>query len=139
MELKEIFMGIFLCSGMVSILAIIIGDTMKKIARIKNIQSESDLMNILNRAIEREFNYKVNFEFKIKGITVVGDVEKEVNDLVHNTMKSLGENVLNDLMYYYSLTSITQMVFKAHMLLITDYMDKSRNKKKNYEEYRITK
>lgn len=139
MELKEIFIGIFLCSGMMSILAIIIGDTMKKIARIKNIQSESDLMNILNRAIEREFNYKVNFEFKIKGITVVGDVEKEVNDLVHNTMKSLGENVLNDLMYYYSLTSITQMVFKAHMLLITDYMDKSRNKKKNYEEYRITK
>jgi len=139
MDMKELLLGIFLCAGMISILALIIGDVMQKIARIKNIQSESDLMNILNRAIEREFNYKVNFEFKIKGIAVVGDIEKEVNDLVHSTMKSLGKNILNDLTYYYSLSAITEMVFKAHMLLLTDYMDKSRSKKKNYEEYRITK
>jgi hypothetical protein len=141
MDMKELMLGVFLCTGMVSILALIIGDVMQKIARIKNIQSESDLMNILNRAIEREFNYKVNFEFKIKGITVVGDIEKEVNDLVHSTMKSLGKNILNDLTYYYSLSTITEMVFKAHMLLLTDYMDKSKSKskKKNYEEYRITK
>ena len=79
------------------------------------------------------------YKFKIKGITVVGDIEKEVNDLVHSTMKSLGKNILNDLTYYYSLSTITEMVFKAHMLLLTDYMDKSKSKKKNYEEYRITK
>ena len=139
MNIYAILLGVFLCTGMVSILALIVGDTIQKVTRIKNIQSEAELMNILNRAIEREFNYKVNFEFKIKGIRRVTDIEKEATELVNKTIKSLGKNILNDLNYYYSFSTITEMVFKAHLLLLTDYMDKNSNKKKDYVEYKITK
>lgn len=147
MNIESILLGIFLCTGMVSIFALIIGDIIQKVHRIKNIQSESDLMNILNRAIEREFTYKINFEYKIRNISVTREnvsdgtfkMEEEVNELVHNTIKSLGKNILNDLSYYYSLSSITEMVFKAHMLLMTEYIEKNKPKKKEYVEYRVTK
>ena len=139
-DIYTLMLGIFLCTGMVSILALIISDAIQKVTRIKNIQSESDLMNILNRAIEREFSYKANFEFKIKSITKLEkDYESIVSEMVHNTIKSLGKNILNDLSYYYTMSTITEMVFKAHMLLLTDYIDKNKPKKKDYEEYRITK
>ena len=95
-------------------------------------------MDILNRAIEREYRYKVDFTFRIKGVKIIGDIETEVNDLVTKTLDSLSGKLLEDLQYYYSIEAITSMVFKAQLILLTDYMDK--NKKGNEaQEMRITK
>lgn len=139
MDFKVIALGIFLCVGMLSILAVIIGDTVIKVNKIKNVRPEPELMEILNKAIQREFMYKVELEFKLKGVTVVKDVEKEVGELVNKTMKSLGKNLLDELHYYYSFKTITEIVFKSHMLLLTEYMYKNKQTKKNYVEYRVTK
>lgn len=139
MNIYALLLGIFLCTGMTSILALIVCRSLERINRYNKIQSESDLMDILNRAIEREFRYKVDFEFKIKRVKSVGNFEKEVNDLVHSTIKSLSGNILDDLEYYYSLENITEMVFKAHSILLTAYMDKSNSEPKDYIEKRITK
>jgi hypothetical protein len=139
MDFKVIALGIFLCTGMLSILGVIIGETIIKVNKIKNVRPESELMDILNKAIQREFMYKVELEFKLKGVTVVKDIEKEVGDLVNKTMNSLGKNLLDELHYYYSFKTITEIVFKSHMLLLTEYMDKNKPTKKNYVEYRVTK
>ena len=139
MDFKVIALGIFLCVGMLSILGVIIGDTIIKVNKIRNVRPEPELMEILNKAIQREFMYKVELEFKLKGVTVVKDVEKEVGELVNKTMKSLGKNLLDELHYYYSFKTITEIVFKSHMLLLTEYMDKNKQTKKNYVEYRVTK
>ena len=61
-----------------------------------------------------------------------------MNDLVTKTLDSLSGKLLEDLQYYYSIEAITSMVFKAQLILLTDYMDK--NKKGNEsQEMRITK
>lgn len=142
MNIYALLLGIFLCTGMICILAVIICNSLENISKIKNRQSEEELMNILNRAIQREYDYKVNFEFKMKGITIIGNIEKEVNELVKDTINSLGPNVINELRYYYSLESITEMVFRAHLMLLTNYMEEAKvrkSKNKNYEEIKVTK
>lgn len=138
MNVYLIIFGIFLCTCMSCILALIICNSLERINRRNKIPPEKELMDILNRAIEREYRYKVDFTFKIKGIKIIGDIEAEVNDLVNKTMSSLSGNLLEDLQYYYSLEAITSMVFKSQLVLLTDYMD--NNKKENkVQEMRITK
>lgn len=139
MNIYAILLGIFLCTGMVSILALIICNSMEKINKVNKIPSESELLDVLNRAIEREFRYKVDFTFKIKGVKKVGDVEGEVNDLVKKTLESLSGNLLDDLQYYYTIEAITSMVFKAHLILLTAYMDKNDKKEDESNIKRITK
>lgn len=139
MNIYAILLGIFLCTGMVSILALIICNSMEKINKVNKIPPESELLDVLNRAIEREFRYKVDFTFKIKGVKIVGDVEGEVNDLVKKTLESLSGNLLDDLQYYYTIESITSMVFKAHLILLTAYMDKNNKKEDESNIRRITK
>lgn len=139
MNIYAILLGIFLCTGMVSILALIICNSMEKINKVNKIPSESELLDVLNRAIEREFRYKVDFTFKIKGVKKVGDVEGEVNDLVKKTLESLSGNLLDDLQYYYTIEAITSMVFKAHLILLTAYMDKNNKKEDESNIKRITK
>lgn len=139
MNIYAILLGIFLCTGMVSILALIICNSMEKINKVNKIPSESELLDVLNRAIEREFRYKVDFTFKIKGVKIVGDIEGEVNDLVKKTLESLSGNLLDDLQYYYTIESITSMVFKAHLILLTAYMDKNNKKEDESNIRRITK
>lgn len=139
MNIYAILLGIFLCTGMVSILALIICNSMEKINKINKIPPESELLDVLNRAIEREFRYKVDFTFKIKGVKIVGDIEGEVNDLVKKTLESLSGNLLDDLQYYYTIESITSMVFKAHLILLTAYMDKNNKKEDESNIRRITK
>lgn len=138
MNVYALLLGIFLCTGMICILALIICNSIEKINRRNQIPSEKELMDILNRAIEREYRYKVDFTFRIKGVRIIGDIESEVNDLVTKTMDSLSGKLLEDLQYYYSIEAITSMVFKSQLVLLTDYMDK--NKKDNEaQEMRITK
>lgn len=139
MNIYAILLGIFLCTGMVSILALIICNSMEKINKINKIPPESELLDVLNRAIEREFRYKVEFTFKIKGVKIVGDIESEVNDLVKKTLESLSGNLLDDLQYYYTIEAITSMVFKAHLILLTAYMDKNNKKGDESNIRRITK
>lgn len=139
MNIYAILLGIFLCTGMVSILALIICNSMEKINKVNKIPPESELLDVLNRAIEREFRYKVDFTFKIKGVKKVGDVEGEVNDLVKKTLESLSGNLLDDLQYYYTIEAITSMVFKAHLILLTAYMDKNNKKEDESNIRRITK
>lgn len=139
MNIYAILLGIFLCTGMVSILALIICNSMEKINKVNKIPPESELLDVLNRAIEREFRYKVDFTFKIKGVKKVGDVEGEVNDLVKKTLESLSGNLLDDLQYYYTIEAITSMVFKAHLILLTAYMDKNDKKEDESNIRRITK
>lgn len=139
MNIYAILLGIFLCTGMVSILALIICNSMEKINKVNKIPPESELLDVLNRAIEREFRYKVDFTFKIKGVKIVGDIEGEVNDLVKKTLESLSGNLLDDLQYYYTIESITSMVFKAHLILLTAYMDKNNKKEDESNIRRITK
>lgn len=139
MNIYAILLGIFLCTGMVSILALIICNSMEKINKINKIPPESELLDVLNRAIEREFRYKVDFTFKIKGVKIVGDIEGEVNDLVKKTLESLSGNLLDDLQYYYTIEAITSMVFKAHLILLTAYMDKNNKKEDESNIRRITK
>lgn len=139
MNIYAMLLGIFLCTGMVSILALIICNSMEKINKINKIPPESELLDVLNRAIEREFRYKVEFTFKIKGVKIVGDIEGEVNDLVKKTLESLSGNLLDDLQYYYSIEAITSMVFKAHLILLTAYMDKNNKKEDESNIRRITK
>lgn len=139
MNIYAILLGIFLCTGMVSILALIICNSMEKINKVNKIPPESELLDVLNRAIEREFRYKVDFTFKIKGVKKVGDVEGEVNDLVKKTLESLSGNLLDDLQYYYTIEAITSMVFKAHLILLTAYMDKNDKKEDESNIKRITK
>lgn len=139
MNIYAMLLGIFLCTGMVSILALIICNSMEKINKRNKIPSESELLDVLNRAIEREFRYKVDFTFKIKGVKIVGDVEGEVNDLVKKTLESLSGNLLDDLQYYYTIEAITSMVFKAHLILLTAYMDKNNKKEDDSNVRRITK
>lgn len=139
MNIYAILLGIFLCTGMVSILALIICNSMEKINKRNKIPPESELLDVLNRAIEREFRYKVDFTFKIKGVKIVGDIESEVNDLVKKTLESLSGNLLDDLQYYYSIEAITSMVFKAHLILLTAYMDKNNKKEDESNIKRITK
>ena len=139
MNIYAILLGIFLCTGMVSILALIICNSMEKINKVNKIPPESELLDVLNRAIEREFRYKVDFTFKIKGVKIVGDIEGEVNDLVKKTLESLSGNLLDDLQYYYSIEAITSMVFKAHLILLTAYMDKNNKKDDETNIKRITK
>lgn len=138
MDIFTFSLAIFLCTGMTCILALIVCNSLERINRRNQIPSEKELMDILNRAIEREYRYKVDFTFRIKGVKIVGDIEAEVNDLVTKTMASLSGKLLEDLQYYYSLEAITSMVFKSQLVLLTDYMDK--NKKENgAQEMRITK
>ena len=59
------------------------------------------------------------------------DFEKEVNDLVIKTMNSLSPDILRDLEYYYKLDTLTRIVFKAHTILLIDYMDKNNIEFKN--------
>lgn len=139
MNIYAILLGIFLCTGMVSILALIICNSLEKINKVNKIPPESELLDVLNRAIEREFRYKVDFTFKIKGVKIVGDIEGEVNDLVKKTLESLSGNLLDDLQYYYTIESITSMVFKAHLILLTAYMDKNNKKEDESNIRRITK
>lgn len=139
MNIYATLLGIFLCTGMVSILALIICNSMEKINKINKIPPESELLDVLNRAIEREFRYKVEFTFKIKGVKIVGDIEGEVNDLVKKTLESLSGNLLDDLQYYYTIEAITSMVFKAHLILLTAYMDKNNKKEDESNIRRITK
>lgn len=139
MNIYAILLGIFLCTGMVSILALIICNSMEKINKVNKIPPESELLDVLNRAIEREFRYKVDFTFKIKGVKIVGDIEGEVNDLVKKTLESLSGNLLDDLQYYYTIEAITSMVFKAHLILLTAYMDKNNKKEDESNIRRITK
>ena len=139
MNIYAMLLGIFLCTGMVSILALIICNSMEKINKINKIPPESELLDVLNRAIEREFRYKVEFTFKIKGVKIVGDIEGEVNDLVKKTLESLSGNLLDDLQYYYTIEAITSMVFKAHLILLTAYMDKNNKKEDESNIRRITK
>lgn len=139
MNIYAMLLGIFLCTGMVSILALIICNSMEKINKRNKIPPESELLDVLNRAIEREFRYKVDFTFKIKGVKIVGDIEGEVNDLVKKTLESLSGNLLDDLQYYYSIEAITSMVFKAHLILLTAYMDKNNKKDDESNIKRITK
>ncbi len=139
MNIYAILLGIFLCTGMVSILALIICNSMEKINKVNKIPPESELLDVLNRAIEREFRYKVDFTFKIKGVKIVGDIEGEVNDLVKKTLESLSGNLLDDLQYYYTIEAITSMVFKAHLILLTAYMDKNNKKDDETNIKRITK
>lgn len=139
MNIYAILLGIFLCAGMVSILALIICNSMEKINKVNKIPPESELLDVLNRAIEREFRYKVDFTFKIKGVKIVGDIEGEVNDLVKKTLESLSGNLLDDLQYYYTIEAITSMVFKAHLVLLTAYMDKNNKKDDESNIKRITK
>lgn len=139
MNIYVILLGIFLCTGMVSILALIICNSMEKINKRNKIPPESELLDVLNRAIEREFRYKVDFTFKIKGVKIVGDIEGEVNDLVKKTLESLSGNLLDDLQYYYTIEAITSMVFKAHLILLTAYMDKNNKKDDESNIKRITK
>lgn len=139
MNIYAMLLGIFLCTGMVSILALIICNSMEKINKRNKIPPESELLDVLNRAIEREFKYKVDFTFKIKGVKIVGDIEGEVNDLVKKTLESLSGNLLDDLQYYYSIEAITSMVFKAHLILLTAYMDKNNKKEDDSNIKRITK
>lgn len=139
MNIYAMLLGIFLCTGMVSILALIICNSMEKINKRNKIPPESELLDVLNRAIEREFRYKVDFTFKIKGVKIVGDIEGEVNDLVKKTLESLSGNLLDDLQYYYSIEAITSMVFKAHLILLTAYMDKNNKKEDESNIKRITK
>lgn len=139
MNIYAILLGIFLCTGMVSILALIICNSMEKINKVNKIPPESELLDVLNRAIEREFRYKVDFTFKIKGVKIVGDIEGEVNDLVKKTLESLSGNLLDDLQYYYTIEAITSMVFKAHLILLTAYMDKNDKKEDESNIKRITK
>ena len=139
MNIYAILLGIFLCTGMVSILALIICNSMEKINKINKIPPESELLDVLNRAIEREFRYKVEFTYKIKGVKIVGDIEGEVNDLVKKTLESLSGNLLDDLQYYYTIEAITSMVFKAHLILLTAYMDKNNKKEDESNIRRITK
>lgn len=139
MNIYAILLGIFLCTGMVSILALIICNSMEKINKRNKIPPESELLDVLNRAIEREFRYKVEFTFKIKGVKIVGDIEGEVNDLVKKTLESLSGNLLDDLQYYYTIEAITSMVFKAHLILLTAYMDKNNKKEDESNIRRITK
>lgn len=139
MNIYAILLGIFLCTGMVSILALIICNSLEKINKVNKIPPESELLDVLNRAIEREFRYKVDFTFKIKGVKIVGDIEGEVNDLVKKTLESLSGNLLDDLQYYYTIEAITSMVFKAHLILLTAYMDKNNKKDDETNIKRITK
>lgn len=139
MNIYAILLGIFLCTGMVSILALIICNSIEKINKRNKIPPESELLDVLNRAIEREFRYKVEFTFKIKGVKIVGDIEGEVNDLVKKTLESLSGNLLDDLQYYYTIEAITSMVFKAHLILLTAYMDKNNKKEDESNIRRITK
>lgn len=139
MNIYAMLLGIFLCTGMISILALIICNSMEKINKRNKIPPESELLDVLNRAIEREFRYKVDFTFKIKGVKIVGDIEGEVNDLVKKTLESLSGNLLDDLQYYYSIEAITSMVFKAHLILLTAYMDKNNKKEDDSNIKRITK
>lgn len=139
MNIYAILLGIFLCTGMVSILALIICNSLEKINKVNKIPPESELLDVLNRAIEREFRYKVDFTFKIKGVKIVGDIEGEVNDLVKKTLESLSGNLLDDLQYYYTIEAITSMVFKAHLILLTAYMDKNNKKEDESNIKRITK
>lgn len=139
MNIYAILLGIFLCTGMVSILALIICNSLEKINKVNKIPPESELLDVLNRAIEREFRYKVDFTFKIKGVKIVGDIEGEVNDLVKKTLESLSGNLLDDLQYYYTIEAITSMVFKAHLILLTAYMDKNNKKEDESNIRRITK
>ena len=139
MNIYAMLLGIFLCTGMVSILALIICNSMEKINKRNKIPPESELLDVLNRAIEREFRYKIDFTFKIKGVKIVGDIEGEVNDLVKKTLESLSGNLLDDLQYYYTIEAITSMVFKAHLILLTAYMDKNNKKEDESNIKRITK
>lgn len=130
-DIYKIFLCIFLCLGMCAIIAYIICNTLVKINTRNNIAKPSELMEVINESITREFTYKTQFEFRIKHIKVVGDFEKEVNDLVSKTMNSLSPDVLKDLEYYYKLDTITRIVFKAHAVLLVDYMDKNNIEIKN--------
>lgn len=130
-DIYKIFLCLFLCLGMCAIIALIICNTLQKINMRNNIAKPSELMEVVNESINREFTYKTEFEFKIKGVRVVGDFEKEVNDLVTKTMNSLSPDVLRDLEYYYKLDTITRIVFKAHAVLLVNFMDKNNIEFKN--------
>lgn len=130
-DIYKIFFCLFLCLGMCAIIAYIICDTLKKINMRNNIAKPSELMEVVNETINREFTYKTQFEFKIKHIRVIGDFEKEVNDLVTKTMNSLSPDILRDLEYYYKLDTLTRIVFKAHTILLIDYMNKNNIEFKN--------
>ena len=130
-DIYKIFLCLFLCLSMCAIIAYIICNTLVKINTRNNIGTPSELMEILNDAINREFTYKTQFEFRIKHIRIVGDFEKEVNDLVSKTMNSLSPDVLSDSEYYYKLDTLTRIVFKAHAVLLVDFMDKNNMEPKN--------
>lgn len=84
----------------------------------KKIRSEEELMSIVFNVLERKWQYRVQFHFKLKEIKVP-KFEFEWNYLLKETMDSISPDVMEELKYYYK---DDETVIKAVSELIQIYL-----------------
>ena len=95
----------------------------------KEIRSEEELMDIVFNILERKWNYRVFFHFRLKEITTP-KFEFELKLLVNEIINSLSPDVLDELKHYYkddeaTIKTVSEMV----QIYLLKYMDENNMKR----------
>jgi hypothetical protein len=90
----------------------------------------STLMEILDSIIQREIQYKVTLDYKVRDIRVIYNFQEDLKELTTKILSSLSEPFFQELDYYHSRKYIIQYVTRYVEAFLIEYTRQNKIKTK---------
>ena len=85
--------------------------------------SYSDLLDVLNKTIEKELYFAVKLKFNFQDVKII-DFNKNLESISAHIMDALSQSYLEDLSYYHNKKWIMEYIVRTVSIYLTDYIKK---------------
>lgn len=89
-----------------------------------------ELMAIINNAIEVEFSFKYELEYKLKDIRVLNDFQGELKEITRNVVMSFNSDFYKNIEYYHTREYVYKYITKRVEIMLMKFQDKIKVKTK---------
>jgi hypothetical protein len=90
----------------------------------------TELMEILDQVIKKEFLFKYELCYKLKDVRVIYNFQGDLKELVDSILLSFGDEYLKELQYFHKREYIIRYVTRTVQLLLMEYTQKNKVKTK---------
>jgi hypothetical protein len=89
-----------------------------------------DLIDILNETIKREFLQKYKLNYELRDIKMIYDFQKDLHELVTDSLTAFSEDFMKQLEFYYDRTYIIKYVTKSIEIMLLEFTKEKKIKTK---------
>lgn len=95
-----------------------------QVLRPTPVTSYNDLLDVLNRTIEKELYFAIKLKFNLQDVKII-DFNKNLESISAHVMDALSKSYLDDLSYYHNRKWIMEYIVRTVSIYLTDYIKKN--------------